>query len=128
MRAIFAAVLLLLSTHAAAINKCVGPDGKVFYQDTLCPTEGGKSISATPNAVSRTDAERQAAKGIPTEAQRKEKAAEAKAMAAQEEQAKAIQRKAQADERAQALKNSKTRSTIHSGAGATPNRTVTCCK
>jgi hypothetical protein len=128
MRAILAAALLLLSTHAAAINKCVGPDGKVFYQDTLCPNEGGKSISATPNSVSRTDAERQAAKGIPTEAQRKEQAAEAKALAAQEEHAKMIQRKAQADERAQATKNSKTRSTIHGNANSAPSRVVTCCK
>lgn len=123
MRAILAAALLLLSTHAAAINKCVGPDGKVFYQDTLCPTEGGKSISATPNSVSRTDAERQAAKGIPTEAQRKEQAAEAKAMAAQEKQARDIQRKAQADEHAQKMKNMAVRSTVRR-AGPSPGGQV----
>lgn len=38
MRAILAAALLLLSTHVAAINKCVGPDGKITFSDAVCPS------------------------------------------------------------------------------------------
>lgn len=120
------AALLLLSPHAAAINKCVGADGKVNYQDTVCPD--GKPVATQANTVERTEAERKAAKGELTPEQKKQAAADKKALAAQEEHAKMIQRKAQADDRAQALKNSKTRSTIHGGGTSTPNRVITCCR
>lgn len=32
------AALLLLSPHAAAINKCVGADGKITFSDAVCPS------------------------------------------------------------------------------------------
>lgn len=130
MRAILAAALLLLSTQAAAVNKCVGADGKVFYQDTLCPTEGGKSIRTDQNTFQRTDADRRNTVGAANEQERKkQQAAEKKALDDQTAAALAMQRKAQADERAQATKNSKTRSKIPgTAAGSSSNRVVTCCK
>lgn len=123
------AVLVLAAGQAAAVNKCVGPDGKVFYQDTLCPTETGKTIQTNQNTFERTDADRRNTVGAANEQERKkQQAAEKKALDDQTAHAKMIQRKAQADERAQATKNSKTRSTIPSGSSATPSRVVTCCK
>lgn len=111
------AALLLLSPHAAAINKCVGADGKVNYQDTVCPD--GKPVATSANTVERTEAERKAAKGELTPEQKKQAAADKKALAAQEEHAKMIQRKAQADESAQKRKNASVRSTVQR-AGPTP--------
>ena len=31
------AALVLVSSQAAAVNKCVGPDGKVTFSDAVCP-------------------------------------------------------------------------------------------
>lgn len=130
MRNMLALVVLFLAAgQAAAVNKCVGPDGKVFYQDTLCPTEVSKTIQTDQNTFQRTDADRRNTTGVANEQERKkQQAAEKKALDDQTEHAKMIQRKAQADERAQATKNSKTRSTLPSGAGAAPSRVVTCCR
>ena len=41
------AIALALSTHAHAVNKCTGPDGKVAFQDAPC-SRAGEAISIKP--------------------------------------------------------------------------------
>lgn len=47
MRSIIAAALLLVSLDAWAVNKCIGPDGAVAFQDAPCAGKG-ESLNVRP--------------------------------------------------------------------------------
>lgn len=49
---------VLLSSHAWAINKCTGADGKVVYQDTPCVGEGKKITVQPPSGMGGSDVDR----------------------------------------------------------------------
>lgn len=61
-------VLMLLSGHVHAINKCIGPDGTVTYQDAVCPNtakaaEQVKVQTHTSGQTGNADLEALRAKG-----------------------------------------------------------------
>lgn len=61
MRQLAMALLILASSHAWAVNKCTGADGRTIFQDMPCAGNGGE-ITVNPAAGKINPAAAQAAR------------------------------------------------------------------